>query len=87
MKLQTKYGPRIAETIRSGTEHDFNREKPKLEISKNNDAAEKLIEDESNKILYNAKVKNFIETRSKYNNDLVRTHSKIMEWCLELMQR
>ena len=86
LKLQTKYGPQIAETIQNGVMYNFDSKKPKLEISKAEDEDKREIENEINLVLYKAEVRNFVDRKEKYNYHLKRTYSEIIEWCSDTIQ-
>ena len=87
-KLQSKYGEKIAETIRTKTKYDFDANKPRLEVSKSTDADTKKTEDEENKMTYQEELKLHLAEKRKYNDDLVKVYGEIMkDWCTDAMKR
>ena len=65
MRLQTKYGPRVAETICTGIEYDFDKERPTLAALKAEDAENRELENEANMIIYKAEANDWVSQKQK----------------------
>lgn len=87
MRLQTKYGPQVAETICTGIEYDFDKERPTLAAPKAEDAETRELENEANMIIYKAEVNDWVSQKLKYGDYIKRSYLEVIEWCSEAMQR